>query len=288
MAKVGFLGAGIMGSEMVLRLLQARHEVTVYNRSPEKLTPLKQAGARTAATPAEAATGCDIVISMVGDDQASRSTWLGPNGALTAPIPDNAILVESSTLSRGWILELNGLVAGAGLRFIDCPVTGGPDGARAGKLILLAGADQKVLNEAMPVLSAYSEQVFHFGPVGMGTGYKLIANMMGAVQAVAAAEGLLVAEKLGLDLKTVTNALSAGAVASPMVKYIVRRMADANHEDVYFSARWRHKDASYALQQSISVGQETPVSETALNVFQTVLDRGWGDLNSSIVIDALR
>ncbi|MDK9720146.1 MAG: NAD(P)-dependent oxidoreductase [Rhodospirillales bacterium] len=288
MAKVGFLGAGVMGAEMALRLLQAGHEVAVYNRSPQKLSSLLKAGARQAASPAEAATGCDMVISMVGDDEASRAVWLGPNGALEAAMASNAILVESSTLSRAWILDLDRLAASKGLRFLDCPVTGGPDGARAGQLTLLLGGDRDAVTDAMTVLTAYSDKSFYFGPVGMGTSYKLIVNMMGAVQAVAAAEGLLVAEKLGLDLDVVAKALGEGAVASPLVKYIVTRMVKADHQDVYFSARWRHKDAVYALGQSTAAGQATPVSEATCKVFQTVLDRGWGDLNSSIVIEALR
>lgn len=288
MANVGFLGAGVMGREMVLNLLRAGHSVAVYNRTPEKLLPLTDAGATAASTPAEAATGCDVVIAIVGDDTASRAVWLGPQGALAGKPNAGAILVESSTLSRAWILELDAAARELGFRFIDCPVTGGPDGARAATLTLLVGTEAPTLAAAMPVLSAYSNRVFHFGPVGSGTAYKLIVNLMGTVQAVAVAEGLLIAERAQLDLSQVAEALSSGAVASPMVKYIAKRMVAADHEDVYFSARWRHKDAAYALKLASELGQVTPTSTAATQVFQTVLDQGLGELNSSIVIDALR
>jgi 3-hydroxyisobutyrate dehydrogenase len=288
MAKVGFLGAGTMGREMVLNLLKAGHQVAVYNRTQDKLKSLVAAGAKAAKTPAEAAEGAEIIISIVGDDNASRNVWLGPEGALSGKPAHNSIIVESSTLSRDWILELNGIVAAKGLRFIDCPVTGGPDGAEAAKLTLLVGADGETLAAAQPILSAYSHRVFHFGPVGAGTSYKLIVNLMGAVQAVAVAEGMLVAEKAGLDLAQVAEALSCGACASPMVKYISKRMAENDHQDVYFSARWRHKDAAYGMKLAHEMGQKAAVSEAATAAFQSVIDRGQGDLNSSIVIEALR
>jgi 3-hydroxyisobutyrate dehydrogenase len=288
MAKVGFLGAGTMGREMVLNLLKAGHQVAVYNRTQEKLKSLVKAGAKAVNTPAEAAEAAEIIISIVGDDSASRAVWLGQEGALNGKTAPNAIIVESSTLSRDWILELNGIVEAKGLRFIDCPVTGGPDGAEAAKLTLLVGADTETLEAANPILSAYSHRVFHFGPVGAGTSYKLIVNLMGAVQAVAVAEGILIAERAGLDLTQVAEALGCGACASPMVKYISKRMAEANHDDVYFSARWRHKDAAYAMKLANELGQKAPVSEAATAAFQAVLDRGQGDLNSSIVIEALR
>ncbi|MBF0128669.1 MAG: NAD(P)-dependent oxidoreductase [Alphaproteobacteria bacterium] len=288
MMNVGFLGAGTMGREMVLNLLKAGHAVSVYNRTPEKLRPLTDAGATAAVTPAVAAAGRDIVISIVGDDPASRAVWLGPEGALAGALAANAILVESSTLSRAWILELEAEARRRGCRFLDCPVTGGPDGARAATLTLLVGGEETTLKAARPALSAYANQVYHFGPVGAGTAYKLVVNLMGTVQAVAVAEGLLIAERAGLDLTQVAEALSSGAVASPMVKYIVKRMIASDHADVYFSARWRHKDASYALKLAEEMGQAVPTSATATQAFQAALDQGLGDLNSSVVIDALR
>jgi 3-hydroxyisobutyrate dehydrogenase len=288
MVKIAFLGTGIMGREMVLKLLEARHDVTVYNRTAARAKPLVKAGAKQAPTPAAAAAAADFVISMVSDDEASRGVWLGPDGVLAGKPKPNAIAVESSTLSRGWILELDEILRKEGLRFIDCPVTGGSDGARQGTLTLLAGGDAATLHEAAPVLAAYSNRVIHFGPVGTGTVYKLIVNLMGAAQATALAEGLLLAESAGLDLETVGEALRTGTVASPLVKYLTDRMVRKDHDDVYFSARLRYKDAAYGLELAAELGRAMPTSAVGTEIFGMALSKGLGEKNSSVVIETLR
>ncbi len=288
MAKVAFIGAGIMGREMALRLVGAGHEVRVYNRTRAKLAALVEAGAAAAASPREAASGAEFIVSMVGDDGASREVWLGAAGVLGGRPEAAAVAIESSTLSRGWVLELDKAARAAGLRFIDCPVTGGPDGARAGALTLLAGGDEATLREAGPVLAAYGKEVVRFGPTGAGTSYKLIVNLMGAVQATALAEGLLLAERAGLDLEKVGEMLRKGAVASPLVAYLSERMVSGAHDDVYFSARWRHKDATYGLELARELGQAMPTSAVAEELFRLALARGLADKNSSVVIEALR
>lgn len=286
--KVAFIGAGTMGKEMVLNLLKAGYEVTVYNRTTDKAKFLIDAGAKQKATPAAAARDADFIISMVSDDTASREIWIGPNGVLLGKPKSNAIAIESSTLSYGWTLKLCEILNKSGLRFIDCPVTGGPDGAREGTLTLLVGAEKEALDKARPLLSAYSRRIIHFGQPGFGMAYKLIVNLIGAVQAVALAEGWLVAERAGLDLGKVKDALSTGAVASPHVKYLVERMFEDNHDDIYFKTRWRHKDAAYGLKLGMEMGQYMPTSTAAEKVFKKAVSIGFGDKNSSIIIDVLR
>lgn len=288
MTSIAFIGTGAMGREMARHLLRAGHRVTVYNRTMSKTASLAQEGALVATSPALAARGAEMVIAMVGADEDSRMAWLGESGVLSAPLASNAILVESSTLSRGWVVELDHEVTSRGYRFLDCPVTGGPDGAAAGRLTLLAGGSAETLAAASPVLKAYGARLLHFGPAGAGTTYKLIVNLMGAVQAAAVAEGLLMAERAGLDLDLVVEALSSGACASPMVKYISERMAARSHQDVYFRTRWRFKDARYALDLARELGQAVPTSAVATELFQLALGKGLGDLNSSAVIEVLR
>jgi len=288
MARIAFIGTGTMGREMVLKLLQAGHEVSVFNRTAAKAAPLVAAGACEAESPAAVSKNAEFIISMVGDDESSRHVWLGPDGVLAGDIAENAIAIESATLSRDWVEELDEKLAARGIPFIDCPVTGGPDGAAAGRLTLLVGADTATLDAARPVLESYCKEIIHFGAPGAGTAYKLIVNLMGAVQAAAVAEALVLAERAGLDAEQVAYALSKGACSSPMVEYIGERMVKGNHEDIYFLARWRHKDAAYALEMARRAGLRMPTSEAAAELFQRALSEGWGDLNSSVVIDVLR
>lgn len=288
MARIGFLGAGNMAQGMVRRLIGAGHALNVYNRSPAKLKPLVDAGAKPAATPRQAAEGADAVFAMVADDPASRAVWLGPDGALAAKTAPGTFVVECSTLSRDWVMELAGAAKAEGLRFIDCPVTGLPDMAAQGKLVLLVGADKADLEAAKPLLQPLNSEIIHFGPVGAGTAYKLIVNTMGAVQIAAVAEALLVAEAAGLDLKTVDHALSTGAGASRQVIRNSGLMSRGVHEPATFSGKLRLKDASYGLALARKLGVNVGVCTAAVAAFQKSVDVGMGDANESRVIDALR
>lgn len=288
MARIGFLGAGNMAQGMVRRLIGAGHALTVYNRSPAKLKPLLDAGARAAATPRGAAEGADAVFGMVADDPASRAVWLGRDGALAAKTAPRAFAVECSTLSRDWMIELAGAAKAKGLRFIDCPVTGLPDAAAAGKLVLLVGADKADLEAAKSLLAPLNAEIIHFGPVGAGTTYKLIVNTMGAVQISAVAEAMLTAEAAGLDLKTVDHALSTGAGASRQVIRVSGFMSRGVHEPATFSGRLRLKDASYGLAMAKKLGVDAKVGQAAVAAFTRQVEAGLGDANESRVIDALR
>lgn len=288
MTKIAFLGTGIMGAGMAHNLLKTGFDVTVWNRTAGKTQPLVEAGATAAATPAEAVTDADIIMSIVGDDTSSREVWLGAKGVLAGQTKPNAIAVESTTISLGWANELHQALTEANLRFIDCPVTGGRGGAEGGTLTLLVGADEEVLAEARPVLDSFSSQIIHFGPPGAGTAYKLIANLMGAVHAVALGEGILMAEKAGLNMERVVEGLTSGAVSGPLIKAFAQRMVENDHDFVNFSARWMHKDATYGVNMARDIGQAIPMSAVAAQVYQMALSQGLGEKNVSAVIEALR
>jgi 3-hydroxyisobutyrate dehydrogenase len=289
MAKIAFLGVGNMGAGMATRLIGAGHKLTVYNRSPAKAEALAARGAKVAATPKDAAEGAEAVFAMVGDDEASAAVWLGKHGALAAQAAANAFAIDCSTLSYEWVLDLSAAAGKRGFRYIDCPVTGIPPQAAAGELTLLVGADPADLNAVQPLLQPLSTEAIHFGPVGAGTAYKLMVNLMGAVQIAAVAEGLLVAEKAGLNLDKVAYALARGAAASPQVVRNSRRMVAADHDqNITFSGRLRLKDTLYGLKLAEKLGQDTPLGNAARDAFQRLLDRGLGEVNESKVIDVLR
>lgn len=289
MARIAFLGLGRMGSGMAARLLAAGHDLAVWSRSAGRADALVARGARPAASPADAAAGADAVFAMVSDDDASRAVWLGPDGVLAGDLSRGGFAIECSTLSHGWARELAGVVGGHGLRYLDSPVTGLPDAAAAGRLTLLVGAADDDLAGARPLLAALADQILHFGPVGAGTAYKLIVNLIGAVQIAGVAEGLAIAERAGLDRDQVVAALATGQAASPQVVRNSRRMVvgDADRE-VVFSGRLRHKDADYALRLARELGIGAPFGQVALDGLADLLAAGLGDANESSIIEVAR
>ena len=161
--------------------------------------------------------------------------------------------------------------------------------AAAGDLTLLVGAEAGDMETARPLLQPFSSEIIHFGPVGAGTAYKLMVNLMGAVQIAGAAEGMLIAEKAGLDPGQVADALAKGAAASPQVIRNARRMAAADHkQNIIFSGQLRLKDTLYGLRLAAKLGQQTPFGDAARDAFQMLLDEGFDELNESKVIDVLR
>lgn len=267
MAKVGFIGLGRMGHGMAGRYIDAGFNVAVWNRSKAKAEDLIARGARWAASPADAADGADAVVTMVADDEASRRVWLGADGAATK-MKRGALAIECSTVSHQHALDMAHELRGRGLVYIDCPVTGLPEAAASGKLTLLVGADAADLERAKPYLAPIGNVVRHFGAVGTGTVFKLINNLMGAVQIASLAEGLAMAEQAGLDMKLVAEALGTGAVASPQVIRHSKRMVARDFTGASFTASLRHKDALYAVKLAESLLADAPlVGQAAVEAY---------------------
>jgi 3-hydroxyisobutyrate dehydrogenase len=252
MKRVAFIGLGRMGHGMAGRYLDAGFSVAVWNRSKAKAADLIARGARWAWSPAGAADGADAVVTMVADDKASRTVWLGQDGAATT-MKAGALAIECSTVSYQHVLDMARELRSRGLIYIDSPVTGLPDAAESGKLTLLVGADPADLENARPYLAPLATTIRHFGGVGTGTVYKLINNLMGAIQIAGIAEGLAIAEQAGLDMKLVLEAVETGVAASPQVIRHSRRMAMRNFAGATFTSALRHKDAAYAVKLAESL-----------------------------------
>jgi len=246
MAQVAFIGIGRMGHGMAGRYLDNGFKVAVWNRSKAKAEDLIARGARWARSPADAADGADATVTMVADDEASRAVWLGSDGA-AASAKSGTLAIECSTVSYRHALDLARELRGRGLIYIDSPVTGLPDAAASGKLTLLVGAEPSDLETARPYLTPLSTTIRHFGAVGTGTVYKLINNLMGAIQIAGIAEGLAIAEQAGLDMKLVLEAIETGVAASPQVLRHSKRMVARDFTGATFTAALRHKDAAYAV-----------------------------------------
>jgi len=289
MARVAFAGLGNMGLAMATRVLGAGHRLSVYNRTAARAESLVRQGASLFDTPRQACEGVDAVICMVADDAASQAIWLGPDGILAANLRQNAFAIECSTLSHGWVMQLATQATARGLRYIDAPVTGLPDAAAAGSLTLLVGASVDDLNAIDGILATLSARIIRFGPIGAGTSYKLIINMIGAVQIASAAEGLAIAERAGLDIAAVADAIATSQAASPQVIRNTRRMVAADHEqNIVFSSALRLKDVEYGLRFARSMGIGSPFGELAEHIYRQLCEIGHAHLNESKVIDVCR
>jgi len=289
MSRVAFMGLGNMGLGMAHRLLQSGHDVRVYNRTASKASALRDAGAHVCASPREASQGVDAVIAMTADDVSSRAVWLGPEGVLQASLAPNALAIECSTLSHGWVTQLATVARTRNLRYIDAPVTGLPENAAAGTLTLLVGAEQSDLEAARGLFTAIAQRIFHFGGVGSGTAYKLIINMIGAVQIASLAEGIAMAERAGLDLEVVAEAVSAGQAASPQVVRNARRMAANDHDrNIVFTPALRLKDVDYAVGLARQLGIGSPFGRLAGEQLRRLCALGLQRVNESKVIEIAR
>jgi len=289
MAKIAFLGTGNMGIGMARQLLKAGHELQVYNRTKEKAAPLEKEGAILVESPAEAAQNADVIFSMVGNDIASNAIWNGKEGVLSGNYKQGALAIECSTLSYNWTGELSKILQDKSFIYIDCPVTGLPTAAAAGELTLLIGCDQENLEKALPYLEPISKEIIRFGGIGAGTAYKLIVNLMGSVQIVALAEGMLVAEKAGLDMAVVADALARGAAGSGQVIQNGPAMVSGDHDsNVLFSALWRLKDTDYGFKFAEQMGVDASLAKESLKQFQKLIDAGFENSAGSKVIDVMR
>lgn len=262
MTHVAFIGLGRMGHGMAGRYLDAGFDVSVWNRSKAKAGDLIARGARWASSPADAANGADAIVTMVADDEASQAVWLGPDGAVHGA-RSGTVAIECSTVSHQHAIELGTALKQRGFIYIDCPVTGLPDAAAAGKLTLLVGAHAVDLETARPYLAPIGSTIRHFGPVGSGTVYKLINNLMGAIQIAGLAEGLAIAEQAGLDMKLVLDSIAHGVAASPQVLRHAPRMVARDYAGASFTSALRHKDAAYAVRLAEKLLQSKPLIGTA-------------------------
>jgi 3-hydroxyisobutyrate dehydrogenase len=287
--RIAFLGLGHMGAGMATRLAAAGHSMSVFNRTAARAEALARAGARVGDTPRAAAEKADVIIGMTADDESSRAMWLGDDGALAAANAPDALAIECSTLSHDWVLELAGHVRARGFRYVDSPVTGLPDAAASGTLTLLVGADPADLDAARPVFASLATRVIHFGAVGQGTVYKLMVNLLGAVQIASAAESIALAESAGLDLKLVADAVASGQAASPQVVRNVRRFIAGDHGgNVNFTPALRLKDIEYALRLARRLGAPHAFGEVAADLYRRLCAAGYSRDNESRIIDVVK
>lgn len=287
MAKLAFLGLGVMGNPMAAHLRNAGHDVTVYNRTTSKAEAWAAANdGAFAATPREAAEGCDFVMACVGNDDDLRSVVLGEDGAL-AGMKDGAIFVDHTTVSAIVTRELAEVAAGQGVGWVDAPVSGGQAGAENGQLAIMCGGAEAHFAAAEPVIAAYSKATVHFGDVGAGQLTKMVNQVciVGAVQSIS--EGLYFAMKAGLDAKKVADLVSQGAGGSWQLANRAGTMID-NEFKHGFAVDWMRKDLDIALTQGKEMGLSLPVTAMVDQFYAEVQQLGGGRWDTSSLIQRFR
>ncbi len=275
MQHIALLGLGTMGAGMAANWLTKGFALSVWNRTPARAQALISKGARAAATPREAAAGADFIFAMVADDAASRSVWLGADGAL-AGAKAGAIVVESSTLTPDWVRELARHASAKGCGFLDAPVGGSRQAAAAGELRLFVGGDEATFEAARPALAAVGSKMDRLGPVGAGATWKLINNQLIAAQTAALAEALDVASRAGFKPEQVSDLILTGAAASPMVKLKLPRMLASDFDQTDFALYLMLKDARYATALAQSLGAPADMISSAVKAFARSEAKGLG------------
>ncbi|MFZ1726290.1 MAG: NAD(P)-dependent oxidoreductase [Albidovulum sp.] len=287
MAKVAFLGLGVMGYPMAGHLVSKGHDVRVYNRSPAKAEAwVAQHGGASAETPAEAAKGADFVMACVGNDDDLRAICEGSSGAF-AGMAKRAIFVDHTTVSATVTHDMSGRAMELGLGYVDAPVSGGQAGAENGVLSVMCGGQEAEYKAAEPVIAAYARICRLLGPSGAGQLAKM-ANQIciaGLVQGLA--EGLHFAEKAGLDIAQLVEVISQGAAGSWQMVNRHKTMAEGKF-DYGFAVDWMRKDLGICLATANENGASLPVTALVDQFYKDVQKMGGNRWDTSSLIARLR
>ena len=288
MAKVAFLGLGVMGFPMAAHLkAKGGHEVTVYNRTRAKADRWVEAhGGRAAATPSEAAHGQEIVFACVGNDDDLRQVVLGADGAL-AGMAKGTVFVDHTTASADVARELFAAAADKGIGFIDAPVSGGQAGAENGVLTVMCGGEAETYARVEPVIAAYARACRLMGPSGAGQLTKMVNQICigGLVQALS--EGIHFAQAAGLDPEAVISVISKGAAQSWQMENRYKTMADGKF-DFGFAVDWMRKDLSICLAEARRNGAQLPVTALVDQFYGEVQKLGGARWDTSSLIARLK
>jgi 3-hydroxyisobutyrate dehydrogenase len=282
--KIGFIGLGTMGAGMASNLQRAGYDLVVNDLREEAATPHLAAGAAWADTPREVAMASEVVLTSLPGPPEVRDVALGPDGLISG-MPPGAAYLDLSTNSPTLMRELHATFAARGLHVLDTPVSGGPAGARSGKLAIWVGGDEAVFQHCKPVLDAIADQVFYVGPSGAGCVTKLVHNCAGYAIQAALAEVFTMGVKAGVEPLALWQAVSQGALGR---RRTFERLPDqfliGKFEPPSFALRLAHKDVTLATQLGRELHVPMRTSELALAELTEALNRGWGGRDSRVAM----
>ncbi len=282
---IGFIGLGLMGQPMALNLVKAGYPVTAYNRTRSKATPLEEAGARAAATPAEAARTADIVCTIVSDSAAMEEVVCGQGGILETIRP-GTVLIDSSTISPVVSRKLAALVAAKGGHMLDAPVTGSKHGAAKGELTFMIGGDRKILERVMPVLSVLGKKHIYCGTQGLGLAAKLAQNAIQATMVEVFCEGFLLATKAGVPPDTMLEIIQSSLARAQLTDFKAPFIFKGDFTP-FFPLKLMHKDLELAMEAAYAESVPMPTAAIVKEVYAAAKAQGKGDLDYAAVITFL-
>jgi 3-hydroxyisobutyrate dehydrogenase-like beta-hydroxyacid dehydrogenase len=287
MAKVAFIGLGVMGFPMAGHLMvRGGHDVTVYNRTPARAAAfVEKFGGASAPTPREAAAGADVVCACVGNDDDLRSVVLGPDGAF-AGMKKGAVFADHTTASATVARELHAAAKSLGLEFLDAPVTGGQAGAEGGVLSVMIGGDEAVYAAAEPVLKAFARQLTYMGPSGAGQLAKMCNQIVVAGNVQGLAEAIHFGMTVGLDMERVIGAISKGAAQSWQMENRWKTMVEGRFE-FGFAVDWMRKDLGMVLDEARGNGAKLPLTALVDQFYADVQAMGGRRWDTSALIARL-
>jgi 3-hydroxyisobutyrate dehydrogenase-like beta-hydroxyacid dehydrogenase len=276
MAKLGFLGLGIMGYPMARNLIQAGHDVGLWSHTSAKAKQLAEAsGGRFCATPAEAAKDAECIFLCVGDGSMSEELILGPNG-IAEGAKKGAVVVDASTVSPSSSREIGEKLASKGFHFLDAPCTGSKPGAEGGTLTFMIGGDQQIFEKVRPYFEPMGKKLYFCGGPGMGLNAKLTQNLVLSNILQAFNEGMVLATKAGVDPELMLDILDNSAAKSGLISfkapYILRRDFTTN-----FSVKWMHKDIGLMLDSASELNVPLPLTGLTQQMFRAAIAKGFGE-----------
>lgn len=287
MAKLAFLGLGVMGGPMAGHLQAAGHDVCVYNRTAAKAEAwVKRHGGRHAATPREAAEGAEFVLACVGNDDDLRSVCLGEDGAF-AGMKEGTVFIDHTTVSAKVTRELHAEARARGIGFVDAPVSGGQAGAENGQLSIMCGGDEADYARAEPIMNTYAKLCRRIGDSGAGQLTKMCNQIAIAGLVQGLSEALHFCEKAGLDGRAVVEVISQGAAGSWQMSNRYETMLD-DEFDFGFAVDWMRKDLGICLEAADENAASLPVTALVDQFYKDVQNMGGGRWDTSSLIRRLR
>jgi len=284
--KLGYIGIGLMGKPMTLRLLEAGHEVTVWNRSREKLAAVVEKGARAAASPAEVARAADIVMMCVTDQQAAAEVLFGAGGVLEGARA-GGLVIDFSSIAPASARDFAARLEAKGVGLIDAPVSGGVAGAEKGTLVIMAGGREEHVERVRPVVMQLAQRFTRMGEAGAGQATKLCNQVIVGSLMVVIAEAVRLAEAAGVDARRLPEALKGGFADSLPLQIFGARMAARTFEPSLGAASIMLKD----LENAAAVAKEhtvpLPMARTAAELYRLLAAQGKGEKEISTIIDLL-